>query len=514
MRKPYNHLLAAMKLSPKVATPASFLQADFSSTLFPLKLNKILAEKHDGEISSYIYQQILDSKKADHGFLSQQKVYATKPRGHLRRTAKLDPVAEFFLYDLCYRNRAVFRPEVSATRRSFGFRFANGGPISVHAAYRAYKKALKETAKSFKHNIQFDIAAYFNSVYHHDICNWFSSLNGVSDIDASALGQFFREINSGRSVDFLPHGIYPSKMLGNEFIKFIDLSGMLKSAVIIRFMDDFTLFDNNQATLRSDFLRIQQLLGQFALNVNPSKTFYDNKVGDVQEQLTEIRASLKEIITDYKEVETASGVDMVETEEELEGTLSQEQVDALIALLRNDTLDEADADLILDFLRAHSESVVELIPTLLSKFPNLVKHIYAICADIEDKKSLLDSIGIFLASGGDFIEYQLFWLSCVVEDYLLGVPTYGDILVKLYELSSDMKIARAKILEIPEQGYGFKEVRGEFLKTGQSDWLSWSSAAGSRTLKAAERNYVLDYFSKSSPLNLLIASGIKKLGSE
>lgn len=500
-----------MKPSPQIVTSASFLQADFSSTLFPLKLNKILAEHHSEEISDYIYQQVLDKDKSNHGFLSQQKVYATKPRGHLRRTAKLDPIAEFFLYDLCYRNRTVFRAEVSPTRRSFGYRFTKGLPVSVHSAYRAYKTALKETAKGFKHNIQFDIASYFNSIYHHDICHWFSSLNGVSEIDGAALGQFFREINSGRSVDFLPHGIYPSKMLGNEFLKFIDLSRMLKSAVIVRFMDDFTLFDNNQATLRADFIRIQQLLGQFALNVNPSKTFYDNKVGDVQEKLTEIQASLTEIITDYEEVESASGVDIVETEEEVEGTLSQEQVDALIALLKDEALDEADADLILGFLRAHSESVVELIPALLSKFPNLVKHIYAICGDIDDKKLLLDAIGRFLSSESDFIEYQIFWLSCVVEDYLIGIQPYGDILVKLYELSSDMKIARAKILEIPEQGFGFKEVRGEFLKTGQSDWLSWSSAAGSRTLKASERNYVLDYFSKSSPLNYLIASGIKKL---
>jgi hypothetical protein len=84
-------------------------------------------------------------------------------------------------------------------------------------------------------------------------------------------------------------------------------------------------------------------------------------------------------------------------------------------------------------------------------------------------------------------------------------------MVKLYELTGDMKIARAKVLEIPEQGFGFKELRDGYLKTGQSDWLSWSSAVGARSLKAAERNYVLDYFSKSSPMNHLIASGVKKM---
>lgn len=130
----------------------NFIKTDFLSTLFPLKLNKLLSEHHGAELSSYIYQNILNKDKTDHSFLSQQKAYATKPRGHLRRTVKLDPVAEFFLYDVCYRNRSVFRPEVSSTRRSFGYRISNGAPISVHSAYWAYKKALKETASKFKHN--------------------------------------------------------------------------------------------------------------------------------------------------------------------------------------------------------------------------------------------------------------------------------------------------------------------------------------------------------------------------
>ena len=68
----------------------------------------------------------------------------------------------------------------------------------------------------------------------------------------------------------------------------------------------------------------------------------------------------------------------------------------------------------------------------------------------------------------------MFWIGAIVEDYLLGVGEYGSVLHKLYELSGDFKIARAKVLEIPEQGFGFKEIRNEYLRTGQSDWLSWS----------------------------------------
>ena len=488
-----------------------FIKADFPATLFPLKTNRLLAEFHGQEISDYVYQKVLNEAQKGDSFLSQPKVFATKPRGHLRRTVKLDPVAEYFIYDMCYRNRAIFHQASGINRSSFGYRLSNGLPIPVQVAFSDYKNQLKASASEFKHNIQFDIASYFNSIYHHDICHWFASQGGVSDVDGNALGQFFREINSGRSVDFLPHGIYPCKMLGNGFLKFLDLSGMLKSAKIVRFMDDFTLFDDDTNILEQDFIRIQQLLGQFALNINPAKTYYDNKVGDIQKHLTDIRQSLTGIITDYEEVDTASGVEIVETEMEVEISLSRNQVEALMGLLRNEALEESDADLILRFLRTHSDSLLELLPIFLRKFPNLIKQLYSICSDISDRNSLVSIVQDYLHHENDFLEYQLFWLTCIVEDYLTEVGAYGEVLVKLYELTADMKIARAKVLEIPEQGFGFKEVRSEHLKTGQSDWLSWSSAVGSRSLKPAERNYVLDYFSKSSPMNFLVASGVKKM---
>lgn len=488
-----------------------FIKKDFGSTLYPLKTNLIMAEVNGDEILDYINNKILSDQHEGDNFLSQHKVYATKPRGHLRRTVKLDPVSEYFIYDVVYRNKSIFRPQVSDSRRSFGYRFHEGSQIPVHKAYAEYKAHLSECSGSFKHNIQFDIASYFNSIYHHDLTHWFASNDGVSGVDSNALGKFFREINSGRSIDFLPHGIYPCKMIGNEFLKFVDLSGLLKSTQIVRFMDDFTLFDNDPNVLKQDFIRIQKLLGKFALNINPSKTYYDNKVGDIELTLTKIKQSLKEIITDYEEFPIASGVAVVETAVEIEKSLNQEQIEALMVLLKDDDLEESDADLILSFLRSHSDSLLELFPTLLERFPNIIKHIYSICSEITDKKALAKIIHDFLHSGIDFLEYQLFWLGVILEDYLSELDLYGESLIKIYEITSDFKIARSKVLEIPEQGFGFKEIRDELLKTGQSDWLSWSSAIGTRSLPAGERNYVLDYFAKSSPMNYLIASGVKKI---
>jgi len=488
-----------------------FIKKDFNSTLFPLKTNLIMAQYHGNELSDYIYQKVLSDSHNGDNFLSQQKVYATKPRGHLRRTVKLDPVAEYFMYDLVFRNKSIFRTQVSETRRCFGYRIVNGASIPVHVAYAEYKNHLNDCTSRYQHNIQFDVASYFNSIYHHDLSHWFAGKSAVSEIDSNAAGKFFREINSGRSVDFLPHGIYPCKMIGNEFLKFIDLNGTLKSSQIIRFMDDFTLFDNDPDVLKQDFIKIQQLLGKFALNINPSKTYYDNKVGNLQATLSGIRQSLKEIVTDYEEVHTASGVELIETQTEEDLPLSKDQADSLLSLLKEDDLEESDADLILGFLRLHSDSLLELLPILLTKYPNIIKHIHSVCAGIEDKDGLSEIINEYLNTEKNFLEYQLFWLGAILEDYLQGKKLYGESLIKVFELSVDFKISRAKILEIPEQGFGLKEIRDDYLKTGQSDWLSWSSAIGSRTLQTGERNYALNYFSKSSPMNYLVSSCVQKI---
>lgn len=209
-----------------MTSTVKFFEDDFAGTLFPLKTNLLLIQKHNSEISDYIYQKILNTSCPADNFLPQQRVFATKPQGHLRRTVKLDPVAEYFLYDVIYRNRGIFRPEVNEFRRSFGYRFENGRHIPVHTAYAQYKQELRACSTSYKHSIQFDVASYFNSMYHHDVAHWFTSKGNVSSIDSEALAQYFREINSGRSIDFMPQGIYPAKMIGNEFLKFIDLYGL------------------------------------------------------------------------------------------------------------------------------------------------------------------------------------------------------------------------------------------------------------------------------------------------
>lgn len=488
---------------------ADFMHWDYSGTLFPLRTNAIVLQFNEAGLRDFVYSKALSKAEKEYCFLPQQRVFATKPKGHLRRTVKLDPVAEYFLYDFVYRNRAVFRKAVSGKRLSFGYRYENGLPVPVNSSYREFKAALAEHRGKFKHHIRFDIAAYFNSIYHHDLTHWVSSLGGVSVEDGEAFGQFAREINAGRSVDFLPQGIFPAKMIGNEFLKFVDLSGQVKSAQSVRFMDDFYLFDDSMAVLFRDFATIQQLLGQFALNVNPSKTGVDDFQIDVAAKVSEIKRSLLQVVEIEDYIETASGVEVTSEMIEVEQQLSAGQIETLLAFLKDDALEESDAELILNILRMHSDSLLEYLPVLFARFPNLYKQLHAVCSHVSDKEGLADVLLKFLQESEPMLECQLFWLAHIVEESLAKSTKFGDLAVKLYELTGDARIARAKVLEMPTQNFGFKEIRAEILKSGSSDWTAWAAAVGTRSLKSAERNYMLDYFAKGSPLNYIVATSVK-----
>jgi hypothetical protein len=99
-----------------------YLLDDYLKTLFPLNMTKVVVENNSKELLDYIYQKVLNQSEAEHSFLSQVRCYSSKHGLHLRRTVKLDPVAELFVYDLIYRNRARFRKDLewmSCERNTF-----------------------------------------------------------------------------------------------------------------------------------------------------------------------------------------------------------------------------------------------------------------------------------------------------------------------------------------------------------------------------------------------------------
>lgn len=264
-----------------------YFHSDYAHTLFPLRSTEVLVSTHARELLAHVYDSIL--KGTGVSFLLQTRCHASKHGFHLRRTVKLDPVAELFMYDLVYRNRSFYKADFSPKRRSFGYRFSKGEPLSAKGSYVDFKATVAGAKAKYRHAMKFDIATYFNSLYHHDLNSWLENAGATSE-DARAFGRFLREANNGRSIDCLPQGIHPCKVIGAEFLKFVDNSMLLKCELMVRFMDDFYLFSDDESVLTNDFIAVQGLLGEKSLTLNLHKTEYgpDFSVG-IGQQIDDIK---------------------------------------------------------------------------------------------------------------------------------------------------------------------------------------------------------------------------------
>lgn len=508
-----NFIKRKQKVSPETVSKISemstleFYRNDFPKTLFPLKTNLFLIENGESEILDFI-SKCLDTEEKAHSFLPQRRVYAAKSGHHLRRTVKLDAVSEYYLYDIIYKNRSKFRKPFSKDREHFGYRFENGAPISATTAYKAFKGAISEYSKSYKYFISIDVASYFNNVYHHDVVNWFREL-AAPENEVNGLGQMLREINSGRSVDCLPQGLYPSKMIGNDFIRFVENYHGLRSSKIIRFMDDIYLFSDNEQIITSDFILIQTILGDKGLSINPQKTNRESAQHVKRER--EIDAA-KEALLKRRRFMIAAGYDD-EAEKRaimLKFPLTDAELIYINKVLAQHDIEEDDAELILTIMRDHAHKVEGRLPEIIKSFPNLTKSVHGFCSGVKDREFLANSIESIVMESPRLLEFQLFWFAAILEDYLLDTSRASALIDVIYNHNSATSISRAKILEIKDSRYGLTELRANILSTGQSDWLGWSAAVGSRALKSGSRNHVIKYFGNCSQINHLIATVVMK----
>jgi len=340
-----------------------------------MSTSRILVDKSSAELEAYL-QKVLDPGQVEHSFLPQLRVHAAKARHHTRRTLKLDPVAEYFVYDFVYRNRARFRKPYTTAREHHGFRFENGLPVDGVTAYSEFKSSISAHAALNAHTLSLDISSYFNSVYHHDLSHWCIGIGAVQT-DVDGINQFLREINAGRSIDCLPQGLYPCKMIGNNFLTFVDTSNRIRSSAVVRLMDDIHLFDSDESVLISDFHQIQSLLGEKGLSVNPSKTILPSEARkSVSESVDELKLGLlkkrREVMKRY-----ADGTDL-SSHPELQLDLRQRAY--LLELLKSDALTEEDAELVLALMHEHGDDLLRYLPLLAAGFPNLAKRFYQLGA--------------------------------------------------------------------------------------------------------------------------------------
>jgi len=400
-------------------------------------------------------------------------------------------------------------------RRSFGYTFHLGRPIVPSISYGEFRAAIRAGAAAYKHALAFDVSAYFNSVYHHDLVEWFEA--SIAAGDHEQFGQYLRECNKGRSVDCLPHGFHPCKAIGAAFLNDIDTSVQVESALLLRFMDDFYLFDNDERVLTRDFLTIQHLLGDRGLSLNTNKTRHDDNVltlapGTIDDIKVELLKRRREIIVNISGddvVEEVDEVDAVCGREEDDDPLSEEQLEFLMGLLKDPDIDESDAELVLTVLQSRGEDILEHLADFLQRFPSLSRRIYSYSKNVEDVTELTALLDKFVQGPDTATEDQLFWIAKIAEEFLVATEGYAKLLLRIYEHPKATAIVQAKVLEIGAMEGGFQDIRERHLQ-GSSDWRTWASIVGSASLPKGGRNQMLKYVAKASRMNSIVTAAVMK----
>jgi hypothetical protein len=70
-----------------------------------------------------------------------------------------------------------------------------GQPIPILQSYSQFKKAIAKYREARRHCVYFDVAAYFNRIYHHELVTWCENVGAAPD-DVKLFGRFLREPNA------------------------------------------------------------------------------------------------------------------------------------------------------------------------------------------------------------------------------------------------------------------------------------------------------------------------------
>ncbi len=444
------------------------------------------------------------NENAQSYFLIQPWVYALKDKKHYRQTFQLDPISLIFLYDFVYRNKEHFQRKSYSNRESFGYNFNGDHYDSQTEEYRKFIRKSNSLKKQYKYIGKIDISNFFNNIYHHDIVSYIARI--VNQKEAEKMGKFLREINEGRSTSCMPQGLFPMKVIGSNFLSFIEDSRDLKSDYIIRFMDDIYFFSDIEETISNDIFTVQKLLGDKGLSLNEEKTSIKAVEEEEENDIEAIKISLLQkrrlAINSYTDEFDEENEEYEEDEDEYEDIeLTEEEVEFLKDLLHNDKdIEDEDIELVLSLLTTSEQETIDLIKLVLNTSPQLTKNLYH-----NIKRNYMAISNSVISEFENFIdktfipEYQLFWITKILIDFTVLNESIADLLIKIYRHSSSTNIVKCLILEVPENSFGFLEVKKNVAR-GHAPELIISAMVGLISHEKSNRNQIYKYIGKTNSM--------------
>lgn len=475
-----------------------FVDSDRTKTLFPLETPAAFIKHGEEQIREFLDSDVFDKDSAD-GFQKATVDYVLKDDQHKRRVLVLDPLATFFLYDLVWRNRSSLSVPRSGDRRFYGFGFdSKQKRIDGFRDYHSFRRSRYSLKGEHQYQLRVDIFNCFNSFYHHKLASDFRTRVPNAD-DGDRLGQFLREINSGDSIWCFPQGLYPAKVIGNQYLRFLEESRKISAKYSLRFLDDVYLYSDSKARLYRDLLNIQEVLGAHYLALNDRKTMLSSS----NEAFGQVRIDdiKKELL--HKREKLGGSYDEDDEEVEKKELLTEVQETYLLELIEDRNAASEDIELGLALLRDSSPAFKVLIPRVLKRSPYLLRELHRAAAgngfDDESVELLWAEMGTRLKRKDDLTSHELFWFVRLLVDRLEFDRDVAERLLEIAESPHATPVVRAAVLEHESLDHGFAEFKERTLNEASLGIVTHAVLYGLRNMEKARRNQSFKYVGRAGP---------------
>lgn len=191
-----------------------------------------------------------------------------------RISTKIHPFWNFYLNGLAIS--IAEKNEKNRSTNAHSYRYNQTGPSLFNRdhSWRSYKQATLDSPALQETNavvVQTDISSFYEHIYHHRIENCIGDLFSQHSTVASQVDRLLNHISSGRSFG-LPVGGQCSRILAELLMTSVDQLLTQNGIIWHRYVDDFTLIANNQANAYKAISILSNILADFGLSLNRSKT--------------------------------------------------------------------------------------------------------------------------------------------------------------------------------------------------------------------------------------------------
>lgn len=391
-------------------------------------------------------------------------------------------------------DKVVFSYRLS-NKNDDGYMFIE--PSVAYNDFISYQNSLCEN-NDFSYVLETDIADYFERIYHHNLKNLLDGFNCDPEI-VIALAKLLRKWTEGVSYG-IPQGIWPSDLLGNAYLHYLDVAMISDEYKYIRYVDDIRVFCKNEIIAKKALMKITQTIRPMGLNLQPAKTYiikkdsFCTKIRPFYEKLGELKERHEKIIVNFDPY--FNEFEFTEVPEE---PLEIRGLDDLFESATIYPINEQELKFCLNaYTYTRQPNAVSFCLDHLSDLPHLSSYFINYLTSLGYDQEISQKILIFIESEENIYQWQEMWLL----RYFYLLP----------ELTMDLRISLRRIFLDGNRHVACRSIAASILgKLGdlsdlnllkdkfkyiESLWIRKAIIVAINRLPHADRNQVYNYWKK------------------